>query len=108
MPDWSGGTWIGDCLTDFVEHYLDEVVSSRSAVIILSDGLDRGDPAPLADALRAIRARAKKLIWLNPLAGDPRYRPTARGMEAALPYLDHFAPAHNLEALEALLPHLAA
>ena len=77
-------------------------------MIILSNGLNRSDPAPLADALQTIQARAKKLIWLNPLAGDLCYRPTARGMEAALPYLDHFAPAHNLEALEALLPHLAA
>jgi uncharacterized protein with von Willebrand factor type A (vWA) domain len=108
VPDWSGGTRIGDCLAGFVERYLDGVVSSKSVVLVLSDGLDRGDPKPLADALSAIRARAKKLLWLNPLAGDPQYQPTARGMAAALPFLDHLAPAHSLEALEALLPHLAA
>jgi uncharacterized protein with von Willebrand factor type A (vWA) domain len=57
--------------------------------------------------MRAIRARARKVIWLNPLLGDPRYEPTARGMEAALPFVDHFCPAHNLESLERLLPLLA-
>lgn len=108
VPDWSGGTRIGDCLAEFVDRWLPDVVTPRSVVVVLSDGLDRGDPEPLADALRAIRARARKLVWLNPLAGDPRYRPEARGMAAALPFVDHFAPAHNLEALEALLPHLAA
>ena len=52
--------------------------------------------------MRAIRARARTVVWLNPLAGDARYEPTAAGMAAALPYVDHFAPAHNLESLEAL------
>jgi uncharacterized protein len=108
VPDWSGGTRIGDCLAEFAERWLAETVTPRTVVVVLSDGLDRGDPAPLAAALAAIHARARKVIWLNPLAGDPRYRPTARGMEAALPYIDHLAPAHNLEALERLLPHLAA
>ena len=42
------------------------------------------------------------MIWLNPLLGDPRYRPEARGMQAALPYVEHFVPAHNLESLERL------
>ena len=59
-------------------------------------------------ASRSIRARARKLIWLNPLLGDPRYEPTAQGMHAALPFVDHFCPAHNLESLERLFPLLAA
>jgi uncharacterized protein with von Willebrand factor type A (vWA) domain len=108
VPDWSGGTRIGDCLAAFVDRHLEATVGARSVVIVLSDGLDRGEPARLAAALKAIRSRAAKLVWLNPLAGDPAYRPTARGMEAALPFIDHFAPAHSLEALEALLPRLAA
>jgi uncharacterized protein with von Willebrand factor type A (vWA) domain len=77
-------------------------------VLIFSDGLDRGDTATLAAAMRAIRSRARRVIWLNPLLGDPRYRPTARGMEAALPYIDRLAPAHDLASLERLLPELAA
>jgi uncharacterized protein with von Willebrand factor type A (vWA) domain len=77
-------------------------------VLILSDGLDRGDVGPLVGAMRAIRGRARQVLWLNPLAGDPRYEPTARAMAAAMPYVDRLAPAHNLEALERLLPLLSA
>jgi uncharacterized protein with von Willebrand factor type A (vWA) domain len=108
VPDWSGGTRIGECLADFVSGYLDELVNGRTVVLILSDGLDRGDVSPLAGAMRAIRARARRVLWLNPLAGDRRYEPTARAMAAALPFLDGLLPAHNLESLERLLPLLAA
>jgi uncharacterized protein with von Willebrand factor type A (vWA) domain len=95
-------------LRDFVNLYLDETVDARTAVVIVSDGLDRGDTSALTAAMRAIRARARTVIWLNPLLGDSRYEPTARGMAAALPYVDVFAPAHNLESLERLLPLLSA
>ena len=108
VPDWSGGTRIGESLRDFVDLYLDETVDGRTAVVIVSDGLDRGDTSALTSAMRAIRARARTVIWLNPLLGDSRYEPTARGMAAALPYVDVFAPAHNLESLERLLPLLSA
>lgn len=108
VPDWSGGTKIGECLAEFVEYYLDELVDGKTVVLILSDGLDRGDVEPLAAAMRAIRARARRVVWLNPLAGDARYEPTARAMAAALPYVDDLLPAHNLESLERLLPLLAA
>lgn len=104
VPDWSGGTKIGECLAEFVEYYLDELVDGRTVVLILSDGLDRGDLAPLQGAMRAIQARARRVLWLNPLAGDPRYEPTARAMAAALPYVDRLLPAHNLESLERVLP----
>ncbi|HEX5715005.1 MAG TPA: VWA domain-containing protein [Thermoanaerobaculia bacterium] len=108
VPDWSGGTRIGECLGEFVDSWLDELVDAQTSVIILSDGLDRGDLAPLAGAMRAIRTRARRVLWLNPLAGDPRYEPTARAMAAALPYVDRLLPAHNLESLERLLPILSA
>ncbi|HEY6002117.1 MAG TPA: VWA domain-containing protein [Anaeromyxobacter sp.] len=108
VPDWSGGTRIGDCLTRFVADHLGVRVDGRTVVVVLSDGLDRGDPAVLADALRAVKARARKVLWLNPLLGDPRYEPTARGMAAALPFVDELLPAHDLASLEALLPHLSA
>ena len=108
VPDWSGGTRIGECLARFVADYLRWTVTSRTDVIILSDGLDRGDPEVLADAMRSIRSRARRVIWLNPLLGDARYEPTARGMAAALPHVDHFASAHNLESLERLALLLAS
>ncbi|HEX5855243.1 MAG TPA: VWA domain-containing protein [Thermoanaerobaculia bacterium] len=106
VPDWSGGTRIGESLAAFAEGYLQRVADHKSIVVILSDGLDRGDPARLAEALRLIRRRARKVIWLNPLLGDPRYEPATLGMRVALPYVDHFASAHNLESLERLLPEL--
>jgi uncharacterized protein len=107
IPDWSEGTRIADCLAEFADTYL-HLVDSRTVVLILSDGLDRGDVDRLPGALAAIRARARRIVWLNPLAGDERYQPTARAMAAALPYLDHLLPAHNLESLARLLPLLAA
>ena len=89
---------------EFVVRYLPQVVSSRSVVVILSDGLDRGDTSLVAEAMQAIRSKARRIVWLNPLAGDPRYEPTARAMQAALPFIDRLAPAHNLESLERLVP----
>ncbi|HVI95715.1 MAG TPA: VWA domain-containing protein [Anaeromyxobacter sp.] len=108
VPDWSGGTRIGDCLARFVAEHLAARLDPRTVVVILSDGLDRGDPATLAAAMRAIQGRAREVIWLNPLLGDPRYAPTARGMEAALPFVDRFLPAHDLVSLERLVPLLSA
>ncbi len=106
VPDWSGGTKIGECLQDFLSDYATSTVDSRTVVVILSDGLDRGDPERLERAMGAIKRRARKVIWLNPLKGDDRYQPLARGMAAALPYLDHFESAHNLASLERMIPLL--
>ena len=106
VPDWSGGTRIGECLAAFAARHLAALVDSRTVVVVLSDGLERGDPAVLAEALRRIRARARRVVWLNPLAGDPDFEPTAAGMAAALPHIDLLAPAHDLASIEQLLPHL--
>ncbi|HJZ88919.1 MAG TPA: VWA domain-containing protein [Polyangia bacterium] len=106
VPDWSGGTRIGECLAAFASRHLRELVDGRTVVIVLSDGLDRGDPELLAGALRHIQARARRLIWLNPLLSDPRYEPTARGMAAALAFVDRLAPAHDLASLERLISDL--
>lgn len=108
VPDWSGGTRIGECLSTFARDYLPSMVSSRTVVVILSDGLDRGDPELLRPAMHAIHDAARRVVWLNPLMGDPRYEPTARGMQAALPYVDQLAPAHNLESLERIVSSLSA
>jgi uncharacterized protein with von Willebrand factor type A (vWA) domain len=108
VPDWSGGTRIGESLAEFVLRYQRSALDSDAVVVILSDGLDRGDPDVLVRAMRAIRARARRVIWLNPLLGDARYQPLARGMEAALPFVDYFATAHNLESLETVAGMIAA
>lgn len=97
--NWSSGTTIGDCLHTFNVQHAKQCLSGQSTVIILSDGLDTGEPGKLALELSQIRMRADKLIWLNPLKGMEGFRPTARGMEAALPHLDIFRSAHNLNSL---------
>jgi uncharacterized protein with von Willebrand factor type A (vWA) domain len=102
-----GGTRIGDSLADFNRHHAARVIHSRTAVIIVSDGYDTGDPGRLAEEMRRLRRRCRRIVWLNPLIGWEDYAPAARGMKAALPYVDLFAPAHNLASLAALEPWLA-
>jgi uncharacterized protein with von Willebrand factor type A (vWA) domain len=96
---WYGGTKIGRCLQSFNEHFGARLLSKNSAIIILSDGWDTETPDALVNELRKIKSKSKQLIWLNPLLGLPGYEPVTRGMSAALPYIDVFAPAHNLESL---------
>jgi uncharacterized protein len=102
-----GGTRIGESLATFNRWHARRVINSRTAVMIVSDGYDTGAPEELAQEMRRLRERCRKIIWLNPLIGWRDYSPQARGMRAALPYVDFFAPAHNLESLAALEPYLA-
>jgi uncharacterized protein len=102
-----GGTRIGESLATFNRWHARRVINSRTAVMIVSDGYDTGTPEELAREMRRLRERCRKIIWLNPLIGWRDYSPQARGMQAALPYIDLFAPAHNLESLAALEPYLA-
>jgi uncharacterized protein with von Willebrand factor type A (vWA) domain len=97
--DWGGGTDIGGCLRDFNDRYARELVRYRTTVVLLSDGWDRGDAALMAAEIARLRRRAHRLVWLNPLLGNPDYEPLTRGMRTALPHLDHFLPAHNIESL---------
>jgi uncharacterized protein len=102
-----GGTRIGESLATFNRWHARRVINSRTAVMIVSDGYDTGEPGELAEQMRYLRRRCKRIIWLNPLIGWRDYSPQARGMQAALPYVDLFAPAHNLQSLAALEPYLA-
>jgi uncharacterized protein with von Willebrand factor type A (vWA) domain len=102
-----GGTRIGECLATFNRWHAKRVINARTAVMIVSDGYDTGEPERLGEEMRRLRRRCRRIIWLNPLIGWRDYAPEARGMQAALPYVDLFAPAHNLESLAALEPYLA-
>ena len=104
---WSGGTRIGESLATFNRSYAASVLNRRAIVVIVSDGYDTGQPEQLAGELAALGRRARRVVWLNPMLGWEGYQPVARGMAAALPYLDLFAPAHNLESLAVLEPYLA-
>lgn len=102
-----GGTKIGENLKRFNDQYSRHSVNGRSVVVILSDGYDTGPPELIASALRRLKRRGCRIIWLNPLKGWKDYEPIARGMAAALPYLDLFAAANTLESLAALEPQLS-
>ncbi len=99
---WNGGTRIGESLDAFVKEYGEKLLTSKTIIIILSDGWDTGDPDSIGKNMGIIHARSKKVIWLNPLAGYTSYRPDVAGMQAALPYIDVFAPVHNAESLRKL------
>jgi uncharacterized protein with von Willebrand factor type A (vWA) domain len=102
---WSGGTLIGHSVTAFNSGW-PNLVDKRTIVIMMSDGWETGEPEELASALATLKKRAARLIWINPLLGSPGYQPLTRGMQAALPHIDVFAPLHNLESLRALERHL--
>ena len=106
VRDWSGGTRIGDTLHEFNETW-SRLVNHRTIVVLLSDGWDTGNPDVLAQELLSIKRRAGRVIWLNPLLGNPTYEPLTRGMVAALPLVHHFAPAHNLDSLRTLARFLS-
>ncbi len=100
--NWSGGTRIGESLHHFVTAYAPRILDKHTIVIILSDGWDTGNIELLEQSMETIHARSKKLIWLNPLAGFDLYQPGAAGMQAAIPYIDVFAPVHNADSLRKL------
>ncbi|MFK7925061.1 MAG: VWA domain-containing protein [Bacteroidia bacterium] len=99
VNDWSGGTRIGFCLKTFVRTFGERLVDKNTIVLILSDGWDTGDLAFLEEAMIYLHKKAHKVVWLNPLAGNPNFEPTVKGMETAMPYIDLFASAHNLDSL---------
>jgi uncharacterized protein len=101
-PGWGGGTRIGHALHQFTEDHL-AMVNSRTLVLILSDGWDTDeDTTYLTDALTALRAKTHRLLWLNPLAGNPAYRPETAAIQAAMPFLAAILPVHNAASLRAL------
>ncbi|MCY4108575.1 MAG: VWA domain-containing protein [Chloroflexi bacterium] len=102
VVDWSSGTRIGQSLHQFNRTWARRKLSRGAVVLIASDGWDRGDVTVLADEMRYLQRSAFRLIWLNPLLGQPEYQPLTLGMQAALPNVDDFLPVHNLASLEQL------
>jgi uncharacterized protein with von Willebrand factor type A (vWA) domain len=99
VPDWSGGTRIGYSLHQFNEVYGERLLSRRTVVVLLSDGWDLGGKDLLRREMAFLKHKVHSVIWLNPLAGDPGYKPLCSGMKIAFPYVDHFLPADNLQSL---------
>ena len=101
VSDWSGGTRIGAALAELNREH-GRRIGRGAVVVVLSDGWDRGDPDLLGAEMARLRRTAHRLLWLNPLAADPRYEPLTRGMRAALPHVDHLLPGNSIASLEAL------
>jgi uncharacterized protein with von Willebrand factor type A (vWA) domain len=106
VPDWSGGTRIGDALRTFNFQWGRRVLGRGAITLVISDGWDCGDVAVLGEEIARLQRSSRRLIWLNPLLGSPDYQPLTRGIQAALPHIDDFLPVHNLDSLEALARHL--
>ncbi len=102
VQDWSGGTRIGDALHFFNHKWAKRVLGRGAVVLIISDGWDRGEAGVLQAEMDRLQHSCHRLIWLNPLLGSPDYRPLTIGMKAALPFVDNFLPAHNLDSLISL------
>jgi hypothetical protein len=107
VPDFAGGTRIGESLRTFNTHWARTVLKRGAVVVVVSDGWEAGDVHEMQAQLRRIHARCHRLVWLNPLLGRPGYAPEVAGMAAALKYVDDFMPVRNLESLAALADHLA-
>jgi uncharacterized protein with von Willebrand factor type A (vWA) domain len=102
VEDWSGGTRLGEVLRQFNDEWGVRGMARGAVVIILSDGWDRGDAGDLAAQMARLHRVAHRVVWVNPLKVTPGYAPLARGMAAALPYVDEFLEGHSLASLEHL------
>ena len=107
VSDWSGGTRLGECLQNFNDNWGVGSLARGSIFVILSDGWDRGEPQVLAEQMLRLQRVAYRVIWVNPLKVSPGYAPLARGMAAAMPYIDDFVEGHSLDALRELTAVIA-
>jgi uncharacterized protein len=103
VPDWSGGTRLGESIKAFLDRWGQRGVARRAVVVVCSDGWERGDAALLGEQFARLRRLAHKVFWLNPHAGMTGYEPIQSGIVAALPYTDRLLAGHSLAALEELL-----
>jgi uncharacterized protein len=108
VADWEGGTRIGESLRGFLAQAGHRGTARGATVVVCSDGLDVGDPELLRAQMERLARLAHRTVWLNPLKQDPAYEPLARGMHAALPYVDVFASGHNLASVEEVARELAS
>ena len=107
VPDWAGGTRIGEAVKTFNYQWLRRTLRGQAIVMIISDGWDRGEPELLARETSRLQRSCHRLMWLNPLLGSPDYQPLTQGMQAALPYVDDFLPVHNMNSLQSLADRLS-
>jgi uncharacterized protein with von Willebrand factor type A (vWA) domain len=102
VPDWAGGTRLGEMLKQFLDDWGQRGMARGAVVVVMSDGWERGDPSLLGEQMARLRRLAHRVVWANPRAGRPGFAPVAGGMAAALPHVDELVSGHSLEALEQL------
>ena len=107
VDDYAGGTRIGASLGEFNRRHARRVPIARATVLLITDGLERGDPDVLAVEAARLRRSCRRLVWLNPLLRHDGFEPLAAGIRALLPQADDFLPVHNLASLERLAGVLA-
>ncbi|MCK8786934.1 VWA domain-containing protein [Roseomonas sp. NAR14] len=107
VPDWSGGTRIGESLELFNRLWARRVLGQGAVVLLITDGLDREGAKGLADATDRLRRSCRRLIWLNPLLRWSGFQPKSQGIRAMLPHVDEFRPVHNLASLRTLVEALS-
>jgi len=103
VPDWSGGTRLGETLKVFLDRWGQRGMARGAVVVILSDGWERGDCRLLGESMRRLSRLAHQVIWVNPHGGKHGYQPVQGGMAAALPYVDEFMAGHSMATFEALM-----
>jgi uncharacterized protein with von Willebrand factor type A (vWA) domain len=108
IPDWSGGTRIGEALQNFNKTWSRRVLGQGAVVLLVTDGLDRDGAAGLADNMARLHRSCRRLIWLNPLLRWDGFSPKTQGAKAMLPHVDEFRPVHNLASLSTLISSLSA
>lgn len=107
VPDWSGGTRIGEALASFNRLWARRVLGQGAVVLLVTDGLDRDGAAGLADNMERLHKSARRLVWLNPLLRWDGFAPKSQGIRAMLPHVDEFRPVHNLASLKELIATLS-
>jgi uncharacterized protein with von Willebrand factor type A (vWA) domain len=107
VPDWSGGTRIGEALESFNRFWARRVLGQGAVVLLITDGLDRDGARGLADNMDRLHRSCRRLIWLNPLLRWSGFEPKSQGIRAMLPHVDDFRPVHNLASLRALVDLLS-
>jgi uncharacterized protein with von Willebrand factor type A (vWA) domain len=107
VPDWSGGTRIGEALATFNRNWARRVLGQGAVVLLVTDGLDREGARGLSENMERLHKSCARLIWLNPLLRWDGFEPKSQGIRAMLPHVDEFRPVHNLASLRALVDALS-
>ncbi len=107
VPDWSGGTRIGEAVAAFNQQWGKRVLGQGAVVLLVTDGLDRAGAEGLSEAMERLHKSCRRLVWLNPLLRWDGFEPRSQGIRAMLPHVDEFRPVHNIASLRALITSLS-